>query len=127
MATSSAALAQRRDLGREPLPPGADGYVRLVKWRRDHVPWLLEPGGPAIFFRLITASEAIPTTALFRNAGGSSPKLRKILYELRRLGLVTVVANEKDRRREMVEATYLFRRLARCYARTMVEFIGASG
>jgi hypothetical protein len=125
MATAHLAHYQRPR--RESLPIGIEGYVRLGAWRRKHMPWLLEPGGPAIFFRLITAAEATPTTALFRSAGASPPKLRKILYELRRLGLVTVVADEKDRRREAVEATDLFRRLARCYARTMVEFMGVSG
>jgi DNA-binding MarR family transcriptional regulator len=33
---------------------------------------------------------------------------------------VTVTTDAKDRRRELVEATDLFRRLARCYAQAMI-------
>jgi hypothetical protein len=113
---------------RKPHLVGAEeAYAEFSAWRQEHLPWMLEPGGPAIFFRLITIPEATSTTDLYRNAGAPALKLRKTLNELRRLGLVTVVVDPKDGRRELVEATDLFRRLARCYAQTMIQLLGASG
>ena len=43
-------------------------------WRRAYIPWLLRPGGPAIFFRLMHAPEGqpLPISELYRGAGASS-------------------------------------------------------
>jgi DNA-binding MarR family transcriptional regulator len=120
----SAYSVKHRHLRRKPVTPSTEAYAEFSAWRQEHLPWMLEPGGPAIFFRLITTPEATATTDLYRNAGASVPKLRKTLNELRRLGLVTVVVDPKDGRRELVAATNLFRRLARCYAQAMVQFLG---
>jgi DNA-binding MarR family transcriptional regulator len=108
---------------RKPLLVDAEAYAEFSAWRREHLPWLLEPGGPAIFFRLIAAAEATPIVDLYRNAGASVPRLRKTIDQLRRKGLVTVTTDAKDRRRELVEATDLFRRLARCYAQAMIQIL----
>lgn len=129
MTTRSSGTSHRakRHPSRKSPTVSTEAYAEFVAWRQENLPWLLEPGGPAIFFRLINATEATSTVDLYRNAGASVPKLRKTLNELRRQGLVTVTADKKDRRRELVEATDLLLRLARCYAQAMIQFLGTGG
>jgi hypothetical protein len=122
--TGSAYLAKHRHLRRKPLTAGTQAYAEFSAWRQEHLPWLLDPGGPAIFFRLIITAKPIPTVDLYRHAGASVPKLRKTLIELRRQGLVTLTVDVSDRRREVAQATDLLRRLARCYAQSMIQLFG---
>jgi hypothetical protein len=60
-----------RRVRRKPLLVGAEAYAEFSAWQQEHLPWLLEPGGPAIFFRLLTTAKATPTAELYRNAGAS--------------------------------------------------------
>jgi hypothetical protein len=103
----------------------AEGYHRLCSWRQQHLPWLLYPGGVAVVFRLVGAPVGHPlhTRDLYRGAGASPPKVWKTIQELQRKGLVTVTVDGEDRRRPQVEATDLFRRLARCYVQTMLHIL----
>jgi hypothetical protein len=55
---------QRRRPGREPLTGGPEAYAELAVWRQEYFPWLLKPGAPAIFFRLIASPEAVPMAQL---------------------------------------------------------------
>lgn len=100
-----------------------EAYIRLRLWRRKHLPWLAQPAGPLLFFRLVCSREAVATTALYRDAGSSPPTLRKMIDELRRKGLVTVAPDPRDRRRELVEATDSLRQLAHLYVLTMIQLL----
>jgi hypothetical protein len=71
-ATGSGYLAKHRPLRRKSLMASREAYAEFSARRQEHLPWLLEPGGPAIFFRLISAAEAIPTGSLSQRRGISA-------------------------------------------------------
>jgi DNA-binding MarR family transcriptional regulator len=101
----------------------AEAYGRICAWRLKHIPWMLEPGGAAIFFRLMRAPEGLYSSDVYRCAGASAPKVLATVEELRRKGLITVIVDPGDRRRRRVEATDLLRRLAHGYVQAMEQIL----
>jgi hypothetical protein len=122
-ATTSSTTAQRRRLRHatpQAIAVATRGYAQLLAWRQDHLPWLHDSGGAALFFTLAAAVGAVPIADLCRGADASPSKVRRLISELRRTGLVRITVDSNDRRRQLVEATDLFRRLARSYMQMII-------
>jgi hypothetical protein len=97
----------------------AETYGQLRTWRLKYMPWLLEPGGAAIIFRLRErrmGARCAPATCI---AEPGLHRLRCSRHSPNSGERGWLPLCPEDGRRQLVEATDLLRRLARCYVQTM--------
>jgi hypothetical protein len=100
-----------------------EAYVRLCRWREEHLPWLAQPDGPPVFFRLVRSRDAVAAAALYRMLARRRLHCGSCSTSCAAGGLVTVMLDPRDRRRELVEATDRLRQLAHLYVLTMIQLL----